>query len=209
MSSKRVSTVFVMSALVLAFTIPMFAQSGATYAADQSGATYIGNAQCKVCHNKKAEGEQWNIWKAENHSKAIERLKTPEAIEVGKKVGLAKPPHEAPECLKCHVTAYDPATGKTPDAIKLEDSVQCESCHGPASLHQADGKKVLFQKDKTVDITAHIKKGTKEDCTGCHNDSSPTWKPDRYTLESGEKVGFDFEQAAKKIAHPNPTKAKP
>jgi hypothetical protein len=41
-------------------------------------------------------------------------------------------------------------------------------------------------------------------CTQCHNEQSPTWKADRYTTKDGKKVGFDVEQAAAKIAHPNP-----
>ncbi|MFH0909300.1 MAG: hypothetical protein V1929_11100 [bacterium] len=41
----------------------------------------------------------------------------------------------------------------------------------------------------------------KESCTLCHNDKSPSWKADRYTLEDGSKVGFDFEQAYEKIKH--------
>ena len=43
-------------------------------------------------------------------------------------------------------------------------------------------------------------------CLKCHNDESPTWDPEKYTLEDGTKAGFDFEQAFATIAHFNPKK---
>ena len=184
-------------ALCCAFAAPVFAQD----------ATYIGEAQCKVCHNKKDEGEQWNKWKAEKHAKTLDVLKTPEADKIAKDKGSAKPAAESPECLKCHVTAFDAATGKTPDKILPAMGIQCEACHGPGSKHAEEGKKKMFKKDPAADTAGTIKKADAATCTKCHNEESPTWKADKYTLKDGTKVGFDFEQAHAKIAHPNPKKA--
>jgi hypothetical protein len=181
----------------LAFTGSAFAQEAA----------YVGNGQCKICHNKKEEGEQWSKWKASGHAKAIETLSTDAAKAAAKKKGVSKPPAEAPECLKCHVTAYDAAKGAAPEKIVATDGVQCESCHGPASLHAADGKK-FKSGDKTVKMGAHIILGDEKVCVKCHNEESPTWNPERYTTADGKKVGFDFKQADAKIAHANPTKKK-
>ena len=169
-------------------------------------ATYISNSTCKVCHNKAKTGEQWKVWKSMSHAKAFEALKTPEAVAAAKERGIEKPPHEAPECLTCHGTGYDVKEKKAPEKIKPEDGVQCESCHGPGSLHKKDGAKVMQKKE--VDITAHIIRPDAKVCTKCHNDESPSWNPEKYTLEDGKKVGFDFKQASKKIAPPNPEKAK-
>lgn len=178
------------------------------FAASAEEPEYVGQQDCKMCHNKKAEGEQWAVWKNMMHSKAFETLKTDHAKEVAKAAGVTVPPSEAAECLKCHVTAYNVETKSAPAKIKMTDGVQCESCHGPASLHLADGKAVMFQKDKSVDISKNIKQGSEETCLQCHNDGNPTWDPHKYTTESGEKTGFDFKQAYAKIAHPNPTKKK-
>ncbi len=38
-------------------------------------------------------------------------------------------------------------------------------------------------------------------CWGCHNSESPTWDPERYVLPDGSRSGFDYQQAAEKIAH--------
>ena len=159
-------------------------------------ATYVGNSQCKICHNKKDEGEQWNKWKAEMHPKAFETLSTDAAKAAAAKKNVTKAPAEAPECLKCHVTGYDAAKGAAPEKINAADGIQCESCHGPASLHTADGKK-FKSGDKSVNMAAHIvAKPDEAVCKKCHNPESPTAKP------------FDFKTASEKVSHPNPAKKK-
>ncbi len=167
-------------------------------------AEYIGTKNCRMCHNKKTTGAQWTVWSKSGHKKALEVLKSEESVALGKELGLEKPPSESPECLKCHVTAYDVKAKKAPAKIVPSDGVGCESCHGASSLHLADAKKAM--KDKSIDLTKNHHIPSEAVCKTCHNDSSPTWKADRYTLKDGTKVGFDFEQAKKKIAHPNPTK---
>jgi len=177
------------------------------FGAAAQDATYVGNTQCKICHNKKEEGEQWTKWKAQKHASAFQTLSSDEAKAAAQAKGLSKPPAESPECLKCHVTGYDAAAGKAPEKIKPEDGVQCESCHGPASNHTAEAKK-FKSGDQTAKPADKIKKGNADTCKQCHNEESPTWKADRYTLADGKKVGFDFEQAHKKIEHGNPLKKK-
>lgn len=168
--------------------------------------TYVGNSQCKVCHNNAKEGAQWDKWHSVHHPKALEILKGDEAKAVAEKAGLTTPPAESPECLKCHVTGYDPVAKAAPAKINMADGVQCESCHGPASEHLKDAKVLKFTPAKIaeIDIMAHHLEATEATCRGCHNDTSPTWKADRYTLENGEKSGFDYKQAYEKIAHDYP-----
>ncbi len=178
--------------VALLAAVVAFAFTSAAFAQD---ATYVGNSQCKICHNKKDEGEQWTKWKAEAHSKAFATLSGDKAKEVATKAGVTKPPAEAPECLSCHVTAAD-ASGKCPEKIKPEDGVQCESCHGPASAHIAEAKKFKGG-DKAAQPAAKIAKGDAETCKKCHNEKSPTMKEP-----------FDFAKMSAKIAHSNPAKAK-
>jgi hypothetical protein len=167
---------------------------------------YAGNAQCKMCHNNAAEGAQFSTWEAMDHAKAFETLKSDEAKAIAQERGLDKPPHEAPECLRCHVTGYDVAKAAPPAKIKLEDGLQCESCHGPASEHLGVAKTLKFKPEKIseIDIRASILHPSEEVCRGCHNPESPTWDPERYTKEDGTKDGFDFAESYKKIAHDYP-----
>mgnify|MGYP005856616993 CR=1 FL=1 len=172
---------------VLASMVP------ATQAAEQE---YLGMTACKMCHK-----DQYAVWETKAHKKAFELLKSPESVAIGKEKGLATPPSEAPECLVCHVTSYDAKTKKIHAKIKMKDGVSCESCHVASKDHQKFGMATRMKKD-TSGMEKGVRKGTKEDCEKCHNEKSPSWNPERYTLEDGTKTGFDFKQAYKKIEHP-------
>jgi cytochrome c peroxidase len=167
------------------------------------GWTYVGNTQCKTCHNAKDAGEQWNVWKKTAHANAYQTLLSDKAKEIAAKKGLTVPPNEAPECLRCHVTGYDPQKKAAPDKIKMEDGVQCESCHGPSSAHIDVAKKLFTNKAliESVDIVHTHVIPDENTCRGCHNQDNPTYNPERYTLPDGSKADFDFAQAYEKIKH--------
>lgn len=206
--TKRNSVRVVSVILAALFAAAVFSV-GPVSAGYPDDAEYVGASKCKMCHNKADEGEQYKKWSSLSHAKAFETLKSDEAKAAAKEAGLEALPHEAPECLKCHVTAYDVKEKKVPEAIEMELGVQCETCHGPASMHLDDGKAVKFQKADPAEIglTDHLAKADEAKCRECHNEESPTWDPERYKLEDGSTAGFDFKQAWKKIAHPNPQKA--
>ena len=189
-----------MLGVILASAVVLFTACIEGYAEEPD---YVGHNQCRICHNRKDEGEQWNKWKAGPHASAFEILSGDAAKEVAAELGLEKPPVEAPECLKCHVSTYDVEILEPHDKIKMADGVQCESCHGPSSIHIAEGKK-FKSGDETANPTALAVHPGVEVCLACHNDESPTWDPARYTLEDGSTSGFDFEQAWAKIDHSKP-----
>ncbi|MDP7639390.1 MAG: multiheme c-type cytochrome, partial [Candidatus Hydrogenedentes bacterium] len=81
-----------------------------------------------------------------------------------------------------HVTGYDVEAKAFHPKLKKEDGVQCESCHGPASLHLPAGKKAKMSKDAS-DIELHQTFPKAENCVKCHNDESPSWNPERFTLK--------------------------
>ncbi|MBI2425825.1 MAG: hypothetical protein HYV27_23575 [Candidatus Hydrogenedentes bacterium] len=190
--------------LCLAFLLSVLTASAAV----AQDATYEGEKTCKVCHNKSTEGEQWNKWNADKHSKALETLKSDASIALAKEKGLAGPPSEAPECLKCHVTGYDAAAKAAPAKITATLGVQCESCHGASNAHVASAKEYKMKKITLEQLQASRELPEEKVCLTCHNEESPTWNPERYTADDGAKSGFNFKQAAEKIAHPNPLKKK-
>ena len=128
------------------FCFALIATAMVTAGLAQAEPTYIGADQCKVCHNKKPEGAQYSVWKEMKHAHAFDALKSDAAKKIAEERGLEKPPHEAPECVKCHVTGYDVEKMAAPSKIKPEEGVQCETCHGPGSDHVADGRDVMFKK---------------------------------------------------------------
>lgn len=169
---------------------------------------YVGTKQCKMCHNKPDEGKQYSVWKAAKHSLAYTLLLGDRAKEVAKIAGVDGPPNESASCLKCHVTAYDAETKTHPRNVKLMEGVQCESCHGPASLHLIDGKTLRMKKDSGINVLDNLVRPDKNTCIQCHNDQNPTWNPEKYTLDDGTKAGFSFKEAVKTIQHNNPKKAR-
>ena len=165
---------------------------------------YIGVAGCRMCHNSKKQGEQVVIWKATKHATAYETLKSDEALKMAAARGLKNPPVESPECLRCHATGWNLTEEQRAQflkpAFKIEDGVQCETCHGPGQ----DYKTLKIMKDRSLALNAGLMIGDEKLCITCHNEQSPAWKPDRFTTKDGKKVGFDYAACWEKIKHPLP-----
>lgn len=171
-----------------------FATTEVAYAADSTAALYVGVKDCAKCHKKASQGEQSKLWQASGHAKAFETLKSPEAIKIAAEKGIAAAPHEAPECLKCHVAAYDAPPEMMGKKFKARDGVQCESCHGAGSRYKK--KKIMKDRDASIAMgmnAVFVDDGSAEKmCRTCHNEESPTFKP------------FDFEKRWSEIVHPVP-----
>jgi hypothetical protein len=160
----------------------------------QGKPAFVGSEVCGACHKTEKQGNQLGIWKATAHAKAFEALKTKEADEIAKKLGHTTPAAETDACLKCHVSGQGVAAELKQAKFKMEDGVQCETCHGAGSEY----KSLKIMKDKKEAI-AHglVFHEKKEDyCTGCHNSESPTFK------------GFEFAAMWDKIKHPVPAAEK-
>lgn len=149
--------------------------------------TFIGAESCGMCHKSEKQGSQLSIWQNSAHSKAFETLKTDTANLIAKEKGLIKPAAESWECLKCHVTGYNLDATMLGKKFKIEDGVQCETCHGAGSAY----KEMKIMKDKKLAIEKGLIVPDKleEFCISCHNNESPTF------------VKMDFNEAWSKIKH--------
>jgi hypothetical protein len=150
----------------------------------QSDNTYVGAKSCGMCHKTEKQGNQFSIWQNSAHSKAFETLKTDTANQIAKEKGFLKPASETWECLKCHVTGYNLDATMLGKKFKVEDGVQCETCHGAGSAYK--DKKLAIEKGLIVPDKLE------EFCISCHNDESPTF------------VKMDFNEAWNKIKHDIP-----
>jgi hypothetical protein len=94
--------------------------------AQHKAAAYVGDAQCQACH----QGES-AVWAKSKHAQAYNALALVASRPSGRQFDG--------ECIVCHTVGYEYQTGyvneKTTPHLK---NVQCESCHGPASLHVAE-----------------------------------------------------------------------
>lgn len=152
-------------------------------------AKYIGADKCKVCHNKPAKGDQYNQWKASDHSKAFTALSSAKAKEIATKNGIADATKDA-KCLACHSTKGSVAANLIA-TLTDADGVSCESCHGPGSLYKAPAvmKDLAMSKSKGLIVPGEAT------CKGCHTGN-----------KMHDNAAFDYAKAYAKISHKDPTK---
>jgi hypothetical protein len=152
---------------------------------------FVGVTNCKMCHQDPETGDQFGHWKKSKHAEALKTLSGKEAKDIGAKMGIADPAKDE-KCLKCHVTGIAAPKDMKAKTWKEADGVGCESCHGAG--------KDYAKEDIMKDVKASMEKGLvlpdEKVCVKCHNKESPTFKE------------FKFEEMVKKVAHPNPKKAK-
>jgi hypothetical protein len=157
--------------------------------ANGADAKFVGSAKCKMCHVAGAGGTAYKVWEKSAHAGAYKTLLDEKSIKIAKEKGLKVAAHEAPECLKCHVTGG--GTAKNVDkSFKMEEGVGCEACHGAASgFLMIHNKKDDASKKKAVEAGFIKVEKSEKFCTTCHNSESPTFK------------GFKLEEAWAKIEH--------
>lgn len=191
--NKMRNAVSITAAALMAVTLVTGGEAG------HDASKYVGTKKCRMCHKKESSGNQFGKWEEGPHSKTIAVLGSDEAKAAAKKLGIDDP-QKSGKCLKCHSTAYNWTETVQSEDVAVEDGVTCESCHGPGKDYKS--KSVMEDRNKCIE-NGMVYPATKS-CTKCHNDTSPTWKADRYTTKDGKKVGFDVDQAYEKIKHPNP-----
>lgn len=160
---------------------------------------FAGTIMCKACHGRPPGSNPCEDWARDAHARAFKTLGTSEGKAAGARLG-APDPQKAPKCLKCHATACYFGEERVTDLVEIEEGVACESCHGPGM----DYMPMDVMRDRERSGTAGLILSDKKVCMRCHNEENPFWKPDRYTLEDGSKVGFDFVQARAELSHPKP-----
>ena len=147
--------------------------------APESPDRYLGSDLCIRCHQ--SEGDQW---KTTSHSVAWKTL-----VDGGNDTKV--------ECQNCHVVGYRQPGGfqSVADAVKL-GNVQCESCHGMGTMHEA-----FANPHKTV---------VEQMCVNCHqgeNDPHWNWQTRRalivHTNKSGETLKHKTGNMAPKTTGSN------
>jgi hypothetical protein len=111
--------------------------------APKGQASYVGMEACADCHQDAVD-----YWKTTVHAKAWQTL-----VDRGQQFDY--------ECIGCHVTGWDKPGGSNLAHNETLRDVQCETCHGPGSIHVAKGGE-----EKPSAVTLHP---PKELCaTQCH-----------------------------------------
>ena len=170
--------------LVALISIPFF------FITAQTEHGFVGTSTCGMCHKSEKQGSQLSIWEGSKHAQAYTALTTEKADEIAKSKGFNTKAVETPECLKCHASGYNVDASMLGKRFKVEDGVQCETCHGPGS----DYKDMKVMKNKELAVKNGLIMHDKIDnfCINCHNAESPTF------------VDMNIEEAWQKIKHDIP-----
>ena len=152
--------------------------------------SYVGVKTCAMCHKSEKQGQQLKIWEDSQHSKAFETLLSDKANEIAKSKGYKTKASETEDCLKCHVSGYNVDASLLGKNFKMEQGVQCETCHGPGSEYKS--KKVMQDREQAVAKGLKLYEKPEELCLTCHNAESPTY------------TDFNFEEYWEKIVHTVP-----
>ena len=154
---------------------------------------YVGAETCGMCHKTEKQGNQYGIWQKSLHAQAYKTLQTEKADKIAKEKGFNTPAVKTPECLKCHASGYNVDAKFLGKKFKVEDGVQCETCHGPGE----DYKSIKIMKDpKAAEENGLILvSDINTFCVKCHNSESPTFDKN-----------MDLSKMWDKIKHPVPGK---
>lgn len=141
-------------------------------------AGYVGGAACEDCH-----GEAVEFWKRTRHAGAWKTL-----VDRGQQFDF--------DCIGCHVTGWDQKGGANLAFNEPLRDVQCETCHGPASIHVAKGgeeKPSTMVRNPPADLCA----------TQCHTiEHSDTFE---YTAYLRDVIGPGHGEALRKRLGDGPT----
>lgn len=184
---------FTKSLFILSFLIApvLLAATDSTATVLKHG--FVGAEVCGMCHKSEKRGNQFDIWKSSKHAQAYKTLQTPEADKIAKDKGFSTAAAKTPECLKCHVSGYNVDASLLGPKFKMEDGVQCETCHGGG----ADYKNLSIMKDKKLAMEKGLQlNDVKTFCVTCHNPESPSYKP------------FDADKMWAQIKHAIPVEGK-
>lgn len=156
---------------------------------DASEAKFVGVAACR-CHMKEDLGNQYRSWIGSKHMRSYVMLAGPYGRTIMENMGVSGYAQETEICFTCH--APRPDTSCAEQTFRFEEGIQCETCHGPGSLHVA--KMMTMGGEKPLE--SGFRKLSKDDCMRCH---AP--KASHEDLPTHLR-SFDLDKAWKKIAHP-------
>jgi hypothetical protein len=141
--------------------------------ADKKPNSYVGVEVCGMCHRSEKAGKQLDIWKTTKHAQAYQTLLTKTADSIALSRGSKTAAIKTEECLSCHVTTHNIDAALIGPKYKVEDGVQCETCHGPGSNYKAIS--VMKNKDLAVTNGLNLVTNFETFCVKCHNEKSPTY----------------------------------
>ncbi|MBH1989054.1 MAG: hypothetical protein I8H72_03415 [Myxococcaceae bacterium] len=110
-------------------------------------ASYVGAESCKTCHSAAYEFWKKAVVEVTGKDEQGRIIKTLSGHSVAWKTLQDKNKALDRNCIGCHSVGFmKPGGYCKAEEVDFRGDVQCESCHGPGSLHAQDGDKSKIQK---------------------------------------------------------------
>jgi hypothetical protein len=178
-------------------TILVAASMLAQQPASQPG-HYLGAANCSNsgCHGSTQplnatsvlQNEYYTWLNSDRHAQAYNVLFNDQSARIAKNMRLRKRAYEENVCLDCHASNI-PAT-LVEGQVDLEDGIQCETCHGPASGWRAEHTEEGWTHEQSIargmiDLRKVSARGAL--CMSCHVGSAKK-EADHELIASGHPI---------------------
>jgi YVTN family beta-propeller protein len=174
------------------FGLTLFVLSNATPAdALERSPVYVGARVCARCHSGPEAGHQFSLWLLAKHSMAYATLAKPESKKIAELSGIRVDPQDSFTCLGCHSSGAQAEDWEKDDTFRIEDGVQCETCHGPGSEYMTED----VMRDPEAAKKAGLRMPDRETCLRCH-------KPKGTHVAVLHSPQLDIVEAKARIAHP-------
>ena len=184
MEEKMLSKLSLISFLVLTILV------GYSFGQEKKANSFVGVEACGSCHKTEKQGKQLDIWKNSKHAHAFKVLQSEKADSIAAGLGHKTPAAKTEACLKCHASGYNVDKALLGEKFKIEDGVQCETCHGAGSNYKS--LKIMKSEKDAIANGLIVHEKVEVFCASCHNTESPTFKE------------FKFADMWEKIKHPTP-----
>jgi len=155
---------------------------------------YVGARICGECHAGPGVNYQYSKWLSSKHSQAYAALAQPEARRIARLSGVREDPQRAFACLGCHTTAAHAEQWQRDETYRIEDGVQCETCHGPGSAHVEEYRRPGPHSKERGRMEVPRKEQL---CISCHGAKGSH-------VAVLKTPAFDLEKAWREVAHPVP-----
>lgn len=145
---------------------------------------FVGALVCKDCHNIKDTNPVFSKWSISDHATSYVNLSTELARKIADENGVNESPQKSLYCLKCHSTGFGVSHKNYDEGFDPLMGVQCESCHGPGSMHVKNAKLITTGKKEALSLANVDQKR----CEQCH-------KPGIHGKS------FDYSEMVNKVNH--------
>ncbi|MGZ8833335.1 MAG: multiheme c-type cytochrome [Thermoanaerobaculia bacterium] len=145
-------------ATIAAAQQPAPAPAPAPVAPGSKPGQYAGVASCvsSGCHgsthplkeSRILQNEYYTWLNRDRHPKSYNVLFNERSARIVRNMRLKKKAYEETMCLDCH--SMNVAKGMVSGRVEIEDGVQCEACHGPASGWRAEHTEAGWTHEKSV-----------------------------------------------------------